>query len=283
MPTTITLAGITFTGTGVYDGFTYDKLDNWQGVDNTDQGIVKRPNQPGAFMKDRTDVGEKVISIEGQFFGADEVAAQLARELLATVYDDGREVIMSVSDPVRTTSRAVKVAAVRFPWTPHREFNFTIDVTAADPRRYGPAVTVSNTLAVAGSGLDLDFGLDYPVDFGTTPNDGRLVLTNLGGTETTTTFIVRNGSLPDGADIVNVTTGERLTYTGPIANGDFIEFDPRVQAVFINGTNPAGRFLPNPAWWSIPRGKSIEVGFVARGTAVGGTPRLEATTRPAWY
>lgn len=282
MPVTISLAGVSFTGTGVYQGFTYDKFEGWKGIENVDLGIVRRPNQPGSFIRQKTDPGERVVSIEGQFFGADEASAELARELLVSLYSDGRDVPLTVTDSLRATTRMVKVAAVKVPWTPHKEFSFTIDMTAADPKRYATPVVVSNTLAVPGSGLDFDFGLDFPLDFGTTPNDGRLIITNLGDTETTTTFVVRGGNMPDGAEIVNLATTERLVYIGPIMNGDFVEFDPRVQAAFINGTNPAGRFTPNPAWWSIAPKASVEVQFLARG-AVTGAPVLEATTSPAYY
>lgn len=284
MPTTINLAGVVFTGTDVYGGFIYDKLVDWEGVEGVDDRMKKRPNQPGAFETERTTPDKKTISIEGQFFGADEASAILARELLVSLYSDGRSVPMSVTNAVRTTTRSVKVVAVDVPWTPHKEFSFTIDMTAADPKRYGTPVVVSNTLAVAGTGLDLDFGLilDFGVDFGTTPNDGRLTVVNDGRSETTTTFVVKNGAMPDGVEIVNIATGERLVYVGPIVSGTTLEFDPRTQAVFVNGTNPSGRFLPNPAWWAVPPMSSLEIQFLARGP-VTGSPILEATTAPAFY
>lgn len=290
MPTTITLAGVLFTGTGVYEGFVYEKLVDWVGIEEVDPRAKKRPNQPGAFVTDKTTPDGKTISIEGKFFGADEATAELARELLTSIYSDGVVVPMTVTNALRTTSRSVQVVAIDVPWTPHKEFEFTIDLFAADPKRYGSPVTVTNTLAVPGSGLilptvdspasglDLDFGLD----FGTTPNDGRLTVRNPGGSETTTTFVVRNGAMPDGVEIVNVASGERLVYVGPITEGTFLEFDPRVQAVFVNGTNPAGRFLANPAWWTVPPGGSIEIQFLARGP-VTGAPTLDATTAPAFY
>lgn len=346
MPTTIVLAGIPITGTGVYAGFTYDKLVGWYGLPPVDLRMVKRPNQPGAFSIDKTTPDAAVISIEGQYFGSGEVDALQARERLLGIYSDGAPILIKVDDGLRTTSRVVQVAAIDIPWTFRPEFKWTIDLKAADPKRYGAPVVTSNTLAVAGSGLRFDVGdavstpfaltedpagsglyrttglvedptgsglyrttgltedpagsglyrttgattsglaagleLDFGLDFGTIPNDGRLTVRNDGSSETTTTFVVKNGEMPDGVDIVNVATGERLTYTGPIVQGSFIEFDPRTQAVFLNGTNPMGRFLPNPDWWTVPAGGSVEVQFLARGS-VTGTPLLEATTAPAFY
>lgn len=346
MPTTILLGDVRITGTGVYEGYTYDKLEGWYGLPDVDLRMKKRPNQPGAFSIDKTTPAQATVSIEGQYFGATEADALLARERLLAIYADGRPITMKVDDAIRTTSREVQVANIDIPWTFRPEFKWTIDLEAADPKRYAAAATVSNGLAIAGSGLRFESGdpiytpftltetpagsgyyapgplvettsgsgyyapggltespagsgyyspsgfavsgvafgldIDFGVDFGTTPNDGRVTVVNDGTSETTSTFVISNGSMPDGADIVNIATGERLTYTGPLVDGAYLEFDPRTQAVFLNGANPMGRYLPNPDWWFVPAGATLEIQFVARGP-VTGTPTLSATTAPAYY
>lgn len=286
MSTTILLNGVQFTGTGVFEGFTYDRLVDWQGVPNVDLGFEKRPNAPGAFAAGQTFPEEAVISIEGQFFGADEAAGIAAREALAELYNDGFPMTMSVADALRTTSREVYVKAVKFPWTIHREFSFTIDVSAHDPRRYGEPVVVGTPLAIAGSGLDWSAnGLDWStegLDWGTPSIDGRVVVTNTGNTQTVSTYLVSGGSMPDGFAIVNVDTGERLTYIGPVTEGTTVTLDTASLTAFINGVSPAGRFLPSPQWWSVPRKGALSLQFLALGT-VFGSPRLDVTTAPAFY
>jgi hypothetical protein len=346
VPTSILLGDVRITGTGVYEGYTYDKLEGWYGLPDVDLRMKKRPNQPGAFSIDKTTPAQATISIEGQYFGTSEVDALRARERLLAIYADGRALTMKVDDSLRTTSRVVQVASIDIPWTARPEFKWTIDLEAADPKRYAAPVTVTNGLALAGSGLSFESGtpiytpfnlvesptgsgyyapgplvettpgsgyyapggltespagsgyyatagvavsgiafgldLDFGLDFGTTPNDGRITVVNDGTTEATSTYVISGGSMPDGADIVNIATGERLTYIGPIVEGTYLEFDPRTQAVFLNGANPMGRYLPNPAWWVVPAGGRLEIQFVARGP-VTGAPVLSATTAPAYY
>lgn len=282
MATTFTLADVLFTGDGVYQGYTYDRIIDWMKVEAPVESQA-RPNAPGAYSPGQTHPEELTISIEGQFFGLTERAALEAREVLLGLYNDGLPIVMAVTNPLGTTTREVFVKAVKVPWTIHKEFKFTIDVVATDPRRYGPVQRVTVGLAVAGSGLVWPAaGLVWPVDWGTTASSDRGVVANPGNAETVTTYTVSGGTMLDGFAIVNTDTGERLTYIGPVTSGDTIELDTAARTAFINGASLAGRFLPSPQWWSIPRKSSRTIQFLALG-ATTGTPRLTLDTAPAYY
>lgn len=279
-----TLAGVpllVITGDGVYSGCTYNRLDNWYGVDNVDLGLVKRPGAPGAFAPSKTDPGEKVVSVEGSFFGSTRAAALQMREDLTALYNDGEPIRMTVADDLRTTSRQVLVESVTFPWTIHPEFDFSIDLTAEDPRRYGASVNVGTALATAGTGLT--WPVVWPVSWGTVGVTGRVTIDNLqGNTETLPSFLVSGGEMPDGFEIVNVTTGERIPYVGPLVAGTTISLDANTRTALINGTGPGNRYLSSPQWFGVPKRSAIEVQFLARG-AVTGSPRLDVYTAPAFY
>lgn len=284
MGTTITLAAgsttVVITGNGVFTGCTYDKLEGWYGVDQVDLALVSRPGAPGAFAPAQTFPDARAISIEGDYFGSSRADGLAMRENLAALYNDGKPVRMTVADDLRTTYRDVLVAAVTFPWTIHPEFEFAIDVSADDPRRYGEEITQSTTLAAPGPGLP--YPIVYPVDYGAAGVNGRIVIANPGNTETITRYVVGDGEMPDGFEIVNVSTGERLTYVGPVTVGATITVDTSTRTAFINDSGPGSRFLASPQWWSIPPRSSVEVQFVARGP-VAGTPRLYTFTAPAYY
>lgn len=284
MGTKITLIAdittVVITGDRPHEGPTYDKLDNWYGVDNVDLGFVKRPGAPGAFAPDQTFPDEAVISIEGQYFGESRRAGLEMREELTALYNDGRPVLVIVEDDLRTTQRWVSVESVKVPWTIHPDFKYSIDMSAADPRRYADTVVASTTLASAGRGLD--FPIRYPIDFGEPGVSGRITVANPGTTETVSTYTVSDGNMPDGFAIVNLTTGQRLTYLGAVVSGTVIELDEATQTAFINGTTPAGRWLSSPGWWTTPPRSSHEVAFIALGP-VTGNPKLTAATAPAYY
>lgn len=285
MGTTITLSAPSFgsiviTGDGVHDGLVYDKLIGWQDIDGVDLGFQKRPNAPGSFGPNRTYPDGKVISIEGQMFANSRTEALQARENLTAAYNDGEPITMTVTDDLRATSRQIAVKSIKFPWTIHQQFKYTFDAEAADPKRYGATARVGTTLAVPGGGLP--FPLVYPLDFGALPVDGRVLVTNSGNTETVSIYTVSGGQMLDGFALVNVDTGERLTYLGPVTSGTTIVLDTASMTAFINGTAPAGRFLPSPEWWTVPAKGVRTIQFIALGP-VTGTPRVDIDTAPAFY
>lgn len=284
MGTTITIASaqttLTITGDRPYEGCTYDRLDGWYGIENVDAPFSRRPNAVGSFAPRQTFQGERTVSIEGDYFGASRADALAMRERIDSLYGGGTEVLITVADDLRTTSRRAFVMAVTIPWTIHQEFPFTIDLRAADPRRYAAAVTASTGLAAAGTGMS--YPVVYPVDYGVASVSNRLVITNPGNAETVSRYTVTGGDMPDGFDIVNVATGQRISYVGPVAAGSTITIDTATRSAFINGTGPGSRYLSSPQWWSVPPGASLELGFLSRGS-VSGNPTLAVTTAPAYY
>lgn len=282
------LTPVVITGDRPGEGFTYDKLVDWYGVNVSDTGFQKKPNAPGSFSPGKTNPGDLLVSVEGQRFGTSRALGIQAREDLSSLYNDGEPVTMTVADDLRTTSREVFIKAVSFPWTIHPNFKYTIDAEAADPRRYGPVLQAGTTLAIAGAGLKLpeqaepNIGLQFPIDFGNTPVDGRAVAMNEGNAETVSRYVISGGGILGGFALINVETGERLTYLGPLLEGTSIELDSQLETAFINGTAPAGRYLAGPEWWAIPKKSSRRIQFVALGSTTG-NPRLDVYTAPAFY
>jgi len=270
---------VVITGDDPNAGPTYDVLDQWYSV-QADLRYAKRPGAPGAFAPERSFPNDLLVSVEGQFFAETTADALAMRERLSGLYDDGLEVTMTVADDLRTTTRAVHVEAVAFPWTARREIRFTVDARAADPRRYGDTQSDETALAVPGGGLI--FPLVFPLDFGVATVDGRVDTVNAGTTATSTRFVVSGGGMPDGFILANVSTGQRVTYVGPVASSNSIVLDFEARVAFINGTAPGSRFLSSPEWWQVPAGSTLQVQFLARGETTG-TPTLSAATASAYY
>lgn len=270
---------VVITGDEPYSGPTYDVLDQWYSV-QADLRYAKRPGAPGSFAPQRSFPNDLLVSVEGQFFGETPADALAMRERLTGLYDDGLEVTMTVADDLRTTTRVVHVESVSFPWTARREIGYSIDARAADPRRYGDTQSDSAALAVPGGGLA--FPLVLPLDFGIVTTDGRVDTINAGTTATSTRFVVDGGDMPDGFVLINVATGQQVTYVGPVANSTSVVLDFAARVAFINGTAPASRFLSSPEWWQVPAGSTLQVQFLARGETTG-TPTLSAATASAYY
>lgn len=285
MSTDITLSGdgltVVITGDRPFEGLTYDRIDGWYDLPDVDLDFEKRPGAPGAFAPMQAFPGEATISIEGDYFGSTRADALLMRETLLELFNNGKPLTMAVADDLRTTRREVMVANIDIPFTIHPDFTYKVDLKAADPRRYGDAQTVATPLA-SSVGIGLDLPLTLPLVLGSTPVDGRLSIANPGNTDTVTSFTVRDGSMPDGFVLVNVATGQRLTYVGPVVSGTTVTLDTRMRAAFVNDLYPGSRYLSAPEWWAVPKRKTLAVQFLARGP-VTGNPTLYATTSPAYY
>lgn len=283
MGTTITFETgsitIAITGDQPYMGCTYNKLIDWYGVNGVTMPYAARPYSHGSYGATSSHLDDLRISVEGDYFGADRADALRMREDLAMLYNDGRDVKMTVADDLRTTWRMVKVESVELPWTIHPEFAFTIDVSAADPLRYGEPKVARTELASLVSGMS--WPVKFPLAWGERGEEGRLIAYNDGNAATVSRFTVRGGDLPNGFAIVNVATGERITYLGPVARTSTVEIDMGSQSVKINGTGPGAGFLASPQWWEVPPRSSVEVQFLPLGSVVG-SPELVAYTPPAY-
>lgn len=296
MPATVTLASdddvLIFTADEPWGGGpTFDEVEDWDELPEVPIDATKRPEAIGDYLPAQTYPRGARPGIEGQWYASSVVQARRNRERLMAFYNDGRPITMIVADELRTTSREVLVASIDAPWTHLPYFDFTIDTMAEDARRYGPRSILTTGLPRPGSGLRLPSdgatgtGLDFGttgLDLGTLGDDGRIVVRNDGNAETPLELTVAGGSMPDGFEVVEVETGRRIPYVGPVVSGTSVTLDTHTEAAYINGTTPASRFLASPEWYQLPRRSTRTYAFVARG-AVMGTPTLTVASAPAYY
>lgn len=482
---------MTMTGTGVFEGATYDRLDGWEAARDADLKKTKRPSRMGDYTPSGSTLPGRVVTIEGQYFGSSIVDAARMRERLVALYAAGAPVTMTVADPLRTTSRLCFVEDVDPKWSSTPNLKFTIDLYAPDPRRYGAERPATTVLASPGSGLALpgdeatgrglllpgrtlastrtnlvanpsfeassgswtqaaggasvsrvadtivgawalrheataagasiiwpsalaDYvavsagvpvalsvsakaltrlapldmyivwrtaagtsitpfpvaasvtpgalgavvrlslvatppegavnaqialrqpsaqigdvvhwdailvesssaagtyfdgstpsidddvvytwagtahasesiertytGDDLGLDFGSTPVDGRVLVTNEGTAEAPFVVAVTGGTMSDGFEVVEVETGRRMVYVGPVVAGTVVSLESELETAFVNDA-PAGRYVASSEWWQLAPLSSSTLHFLPRG-AVSGTPTMTVTTRPAFY
>lgn len=147
---------IVFTGDDIAAGYIYDNvsLDAWYSTPDVTMETEARPNAHGDYSPDQTYATAASIPFQGQFFGADRLAAAVARNRLAGLYNDGKRVTVQVVDPLMTTTRTGYLRGVDIPWTPHQQLTWSFELYAPDPRRYGATQTLGPVgLPSASSGL----------------------------------------------------------------------------------------------------------------------------------
>lgn len=263
-------------------GWVLTGLIDWVSTPSSKAESDSIPQGHGAFDGGRDWREAAIPSFKASYLGSSEADALEAVEALnALVTPDGDDVVvMSVTDALRTTSRDVSVRNVDVADQHGRSvIEVAVDCFAWDPFRYGPELVVETGLPMLSGGIT--FPITFPIDFGTSGDPGRLVLTNEGRQPSRPVFTA-SGGMAGGFSLACVETGQELRFEFPLAVSDSVTLDARSGQVWINDeSNQMSGWLTKAEWFSVPPGGVRTVQFNAIG-AVSGTPRLTGRVAPAW-
>lgn len=291
MPAFITLTSktdsITFTGTDLGRGWIYKNecLRAWYKLATPDVPLSKKANAHGFFDPKRLYAGKSEPMITGTYFGSSLADAQEQRVRLNGFFSDGESVKMTVenTDSGEKTSRTVYMTDCDPDWNHFWEFDFEISFVAPDPRRYGDLVNYPDTkIPSASSGLVWPLGSSSSglyFDWGTPGESGQIVITNPGNATAYPTIIVGGGGVfTAGARIVEIETGDELTYPLPIDSVSVLTLNSRTHRARL-GLSDVTDDLTSRDWFSIPpKGKrTYQINPLGPTT---GSPTYRATLAP---
>lgn len=272
----ITLASdadaIEFYSTPDVNGWVYDNatMSSWLRLAEVDVKLNKRPNAHGTYLPDQLFTVEHRTEFAGQFYGETALAATVARNRLAALFNDGRAVVMTVTDDLGATGRVGFVIAYDPEWMPDGHFAFAFAFAAPDPRRYAPSVEEATGLPSPSSGLLWPLGTTPGLfwDWGTPGDPGRVTLTNHGNTTTfPVAYVGAGGTLSGGFRLTEVETGRELEF--PVSTGGgVVRLDSRTQRATINGGDVTGD-MTRKEWFSIPPQATRSYQFAALGGVTG--------------
>lgn len=184
-----------------------------------------RPTGHGALNDTRYQDGQP-ISLEGLIAASSNDAAiadfhTIAGTALATL-DYGAALLKWTEEGGLTLQRRVKLAGpLDPPLTPQpRSLAYQLQFLAEDPRAYSQTLqtVTSSLLSVSGGGHI--FPTVYPRTY-TASGGGLSTVVNAGNRKTPPIFKIYGYCV--NPSIVNLTTSERMTIVGTIANGDYVE------------------------------------------------------------
>ena len=258
-------------------------LKDWYSGAESKSEVNERPQARGAFGISNDFASSLAISTQGSFDGDSLADAITAAERLSAIAA-GVPVLMTVEDPLRTTSRWVSVRRVTLPPDvgAFASFDFSIDVLATDPLRYGEPVSTFTGIPVSGGGLLWPLGttaLEF-WDWGDDGASGRVSITNVGTADVWPTLTVEGG-VAEGFVATNVDSGMTIRFVRPIPAGSSVSINQRTGSASIDGQSDVGGFITERGFFFIPAGATQQIQFAPLG-AITGTPKFTVTLSPGY-
>lgn len=157
--------------------------------------------------------------------------------------------------------------------------DFSFQVIAKDPRKFGDLITVSTRLPSSSGGLV--FPVTFPVTFTGVSATGKLTINNPGNTQAPVWLRI-DGPIPAGGwAVTHVGKKQSLTFSTALAlgAGEFVTVDMDRREVLAQGQAPRSGYVTSRGWFSLDPGDN-EIAFTAQNYS--STALLTVTTKPSW-
>lgn len=276
----ILLTGDDIGGKWIYDN---DSMSSWLKLADVEVKLSARPNAHGAYDIDQLYVNEHRTTIDGQYFGTSTVDAATARNRLVAMFNDGRPIMLIVTDELGTTFRTVTLIDHSAPWKLDSHFEFSVTFVAPDPRRYGAAQIDEEGMPVGSSGLVWNLGTapsGLYFDWGTVGTLGQVEFANTGTAPSSPLLEVGGaGGFNAGFRVTETETGRELTIAYQTGLGDIVRLNSRTGRATLNGADIT-RFMTSRKWFTVPSGatRHYQITPLAGYT---GSPTIKITGSPA--
>jgi hypothetical protein len=259
------------------------ELQGWYSPPAVRRTATARLGAHGTFTE-RGWRDERVITVSGHAYADTRAGAAALTDELAGILADGTDGEFAVDD-VDVGYRRARVTLSGTPevlWDGQYDVTFTIDLVAADPRKYGRPLQLSTLAAAPGGGLVTPlFTAETTVgilDFGHPGTPGTVTVENGGTADTPPRFTIE-GYAP-GFTITQVESGDRLVYRETVPAGSRLVLDAADGSVVLDGWTDRSPYLTRREWSRIP-GRSSRTYLFESPKNSGATMTLEAS--PAWW
>ncbi|WP_327703643.1 phage tail family protein [Streptomyces decoyicus] len=253
-------------------------LDGWDSPDVRAE-MQQREGDHGAWAPP-VYLNERVIALAGKAFAPSAAALDGAIEQLSTAASltDTTLLVGETVPKMATVRRSGKVLAQRLTGT---AMEWSVQVTAADPRRYAPDFEQDNTgLPNSTGGRPTPYTVPYTLS--ATTVSGQVDAYNAGNIDTRPTLTISGpvsqpsvfGQMPDGSV-------RMLACSFDLGPDDVLVIDTDAHSATLNGNVSRRRFVSAPQGWpTIPAKGSVSYQF--RAATYSSTALLNVRWRSAW-
>lgn len=275
----IELGGVWFDGTHrVPTGFGFNTLKDWGRIPDSKAASDSNPLGDGDFSPGEILRESVAIAFDGFYLGEDHADVLAARSRIAAwgALRTVQEMVVHSDDG--SWMRRVSIRSVTFTDTHGlNTLQFSVDVLAHDPIRYGPEFVITTGMPDNSGGYSYPY--EYPYTYVMSSDSGRLVIPNTGSADGYPLLEV-TGGMSLGVELI-VNGRGRLRVERPIGDTQSLVFDAAEQRVFLDGISPIpSRLVTARDWFSVPPEGSTTVTVRPLGT-VTGDPKFIARMRAA--
>lgn len=224
--------------------------------------------------------GERPITLAGTIEAPSRTALDDAMERLRAAAGIG-DTLLVVYESIPKQASVRRSGKPLLQYVTDRTANFSVLVTAGDPRRYAVDEQTGSTGLPTTSG-GLTFPATFPVTVAATTVAGQITAANPGSFETRPVLTIAGpvnapsvlAQYPDGSV-------RQLIYGQNLVTGDQLVIDTDAHSVVLNGTASRRRFLSVPNGWpTIPAASTVTYQFTS--SSYSASALLTARWRSAW-
>lgn len=255
--------------------WTAETLDGWGSPKGT-LTVTQRPRSHGGWGGN-SFLTPRVVAISGWVSGPTAVLVSDAidRLIAACSLDD---TTLSVSESGRVRSCMVRRQDdVLVTWMTATLAQWSIQVVAEDPRKYGALITASTHLPASVGGLRFPFR--FPLRFPAVVTSGQIGVNNPGNIKSP--LRLRIDGPCTGPIVTHQANGKELVFSSDytIAAGNWLDIDMGKRTVLENGQASRNGSLTSRGWFDLDPGLNT-VGFNA--TVYDADSLLTLYCTPAW-
>jgi hypothetical protein len=274
-PAVVTLNGLVLSD---IDAFGVDwstwQVDGWDGSPASSLALTQKTRAAGAWTSPR-NLAARSLGALGRFVAPDVDSAVAAIDRLnaAARLNGGT---LSVQRGSQSRSCTVyRQGEVLLTEETATMYQWTVNLVAPDPRKFGTKVAASTGLPSSSGGLAIPFTIPFTI--ASTVVSGRCVLTNPGNATGPVTLRIDGPVV--GPQIVHITSGLTLTFGSSLTinSGEWLTVDMEAQTALLNDQASRNNGITNRGWFGFSPGAN-EFDF----SAVSGSGQLTVTATPTW-
>jgi len=253
-------------------------FDGWDGSPSPTLNLTQRARGHGATGSE-SFLTPRIMTLGGLIHGADTAAIEAAFDRLnAAVALEPFDILVLESGRIRNTT-VRRQGEVIPKWHSDKLAEYSILVSARDPRKFGDLSTATTRLPFSEGGLT--FPVTFPITFTGTSGTGVLRVNNPGNTQAPVWLRI-DGPIPAGGwTVTHVGKKQSLTFATALALGvgEFVTVDMDRREVLAQGQAPRSGYVTSRGWFSLDPGDN-DIAFSAQNYS--STASLTVTTKPSW-